>query len=252
VAYRDPKTVCGAGWIEPSDLCCEGEAESIDCDGESSSLVFKWTDEQLILAASNLLYARTCYRYPGVCEQVIYPCLDCCSCNRNPCGCGAYYAIELTSDFPILSVESVTINGVELDSSLYRLDENARVVKTDGLPWPTSNNLGLPLSSGSASEEVVVSYATGREPPVELKMACAELVCELKKACNGGNNCALPAHVRSVARRGVDIEVHDVVQLLAQGLTGNPIIDHALTVHGRCRKARMFDALRSTRNVRHG
>jgi hypothetical protein len=81
-------------------------------------------------------------------------------------------------------------------------------------------------------------------------MACAELVCELKKACNGDASCKLPDHVRSVSRRGVEIEVYDAVQLLAQGLTGNPIIDHALTVYGRCKQSKMFDPTRSHRNIR--
>lgn len=248
MAYVDPKVVC-APWITADKLCCEGSGDLVECDGATTPLTYEWTDDQLILAASNLLFARTCFRYPGVCTRTVWPCLCCSGCGNHPCGCGAYYSINLTSDFPILGVTSITVNGVAVDPSLYRIDENARVVRTDGEEWPTCNNLGLlaPIATG---EEIRVQYTTGREVPIELQMACAELVCELKKACNGDPSCALPAHVRSVTRRGVETEVYDAVALLSQGLTGNPIIDHALTVHGNCRQARMFDPTRVPRNVR--
>lgn len=248
MAYADPKVVC-APWITADKLCCEGGGNLVDCDGTSTPLQYEWSDDDLILAASNLLYARTCYRYPGVCTREVWPCLCCCSCGNHPCGCGAYYAIELTSDFPILSVVSVEVNGVPVNPADYRLDENARIVRTDGERWPECNNLGL-TAPIATSDEVRVTYTTGRDIPVELQMACAELVCELKKACNGDPSCKLPSHVRSVTRRGVEMDVYDVTSLLTQGVTGNPIIDHALTVHGRCGSARMADLTRMPRNVR--
>ena len=248
MAYVDPKVACSP-WITSDKLCCEGSGDVTDCGGESTPLQYAWSDDDLIQAASNLLFARTCFRYPGACEREVWPCLEGCGCQDNPCGCGAYYAIDLTSDYPILDVTSVEINGVALDGSLWRLDENARIVRTDGERWPFCNNLGL-TASVYTDDEVRVSYTTGRIPPVELQMACAELVCELKKACNGDASCKLPDHVRSVSRRGVEIEVYDAVQLLAQGLTGNPIIDHALTVYGRCKQSKMFDPTRSHRNIR--
>ena len=248
MAYADPKVVC-APWITADKLCCEGSGDLVDCDGTTTPLQYEWSDDDLILAASNLLFARTCFRYPGICTRQVWPCVHCGCMVDHPCHCGPYYAIELAADYPILGVTSVTINGVALDPSRYRLDEDARVVRTDGERWPTCNNLGITEGVGY-SEELVIEYTTGRAVPVELQLACAELVCELKKACNGDPNCKLPSHVRNVTRRGVEIEVYDAVQLLAQGLTGNPLIDHALTVHGRCGQARMFDPNRGPRNVR--
>jgi hypothetical protein len=250
VAYVDPKVVC-APWITADQLCCEGGGDLVDCDGTTTPLQYKWTDDQLILAASNLLYARTCYRYPGVCTREVWPCLQCSCASCGPCGCGIYRAIELTSDDPILSIVSVEINGVVVPNTSYRLDEHARVVRTDGERWPSCNNLGL-TADPVGHDEIRIEYTTGRPIPIELQMACAELVCELKKACNGDPSCKLPAHVRSVTRRGVEMEVYDAVALLSQGLTGNPIIDHALTVYGRCGQARMSDITRNQRHVRTG
>lgn len=246
--YVDPKVICSP-WITTAELCCAGGSSVTDCGGAATPLDFKWTDDQLIEMASNLLFARTCFRYPGICTREVWPCLGCDRCDANPCGCGAYYAIELAADYPILSVTDVTVNGVSMNPALYRLDEDARIVKTDGDPWPSCNNLGI-VAGIASSEETIVTYTTGRVPPVELQLACAELVCELKKACNGDASCNLPAHVRSVTRRGVEMEVENVSALLSQGLTGNPLIDHALTVHGRCAQSRMYDPTRDTRRVR--
>jgi hypothetical protein len=247
MAYTDPRVACSP-WITSDRLCCEGGNSTTDCDGVVTPLVYEWSDAELIQSASNMLFARTCFRYPGICSREVWPCIDCCSCS-GPCCCGAYYAIELTSDYPILDVTSVTINGVVENPANYRLDENARIVRTDGEQWPTSNNLGL-TNYATGVDEIRVVYDTGRTPPMELQMACAELVCELKKACSGDPSCSLPSHVKSVTRRGVDYEVNDVVNLLAHGLTGNPIIDHALTLYGNCPKSVMFDAAHYHRNVR--
>ena len=247
--YADPKVVCSP-WITTAELCCAGGSDVTDCGGATTPLDFRWSDDQLIEMASNLLFARTCFRYPGVCTRQVWPCLDCTRCGRSPCGCSSCYdAIELVADFPIIAVTEVLINGVPEDPANYRLDENARLIRTDGDVWPTCNNLGI-IGPYATDDEVVITYTTGRTPPVELQLACAELVCELKKACNGDTSCNLPSHVRSVTRRGLEADIYDASALLAQGLTGNPLIDHALTVHGRCGGAKMYDPARDRTRVR--
>lgn len=233
MAYVDPTVAC-APWTTPDKLCCEGSGDSVDCDGTATPLDFKWDEDQVIAAATNLLFKRTCYRFPGICTRTVIPCI----CAAVVCVCGKReHAIELTSDYPILGIGSVTIKAEGepdnvLPETAYRLDEHSRLVRIDGEPWPL------------CWRDVVVEYTTGREPPIEYQMAAAELACELLKACRG-QKCSLPAHVRSVARRGVEHEVWDVVALLASGLTGNPVIDHVLSAHGPCRRSRMFDPTRA-------
>lgn len=245
--YRDPRVTCEP-WITADQLCCDGAQSVEDCNGDETALSFTWTDAQLIQAASDLLFARTCYKYPGVCTQTVWPCLGCGGCGAHPCGCGAYYAVWLQSDFPILSVDQITIDGVVVDPATYRLEENARIVKTDDEHWPHCNNLGLTAGPTTTSgSELLVTYTSGREAPAALQMAAAELVCELKKACNGDSSCTLPAHVRSVSRRGTSMEIDSVFSLLDSGLTGNLIIDHALYVYGKCPRAQAFDPLKRMR-----
>lgn len=242
MTYRDPRVTCRP-WITADALCCAGTQDRTDCDGDTVTPSYPWTDEQLIQAASNLLFARTCYLYPGLCEETIWPCIGCGGCGHHPCHCGSYNAIELTADYPILEVTNIAINGVTVSSDLWRLDENARIVRTDDEHWPSCNNLGLTAGPIVIGDELTVTYIAGREVPVELQMACAELVCQMKKACNGDPSCQLPDHVREVTRRGVRMERDSIFSLLAVGLTGNIIIDHALSVHGNCMRARGFDPL---------
>jgi hypothetical protein len=241
--YVDPRQVC-APWIAASDLCCD-DATQTECDGSQTALTYKWTDDEIILAACNLLFARTCFRYPGVCSVAAYPCRDCSSCGDGCCGCGPQYRIELPSDYPILEVTAVYLDsGPAMNPALYRLDGDRWLVRLDGEPWPYANSFG---DDTTGIDQFKVEYDTGRDAPQELKMAAAELACELKKACEG-KSCGLPEHVSSVARRGVSYEIQDVTALLSDGLTGNPIIDHALKVHGNCAKiGQAFDPARRSR-----
>ena len=110
-------------------------------------------------------------------------------------------------------------------------------MRFDGNRCPTTNQFGIPCAAGV---EFVLTYTAGRTTPVELAMAAAELACELKKACNGGE-CALPAHVTGLARRGVTMEFSDLTELLKSGSTGLPMVDHAISVHGNCQHATMHD-----------
>lgn len=228
--------VC-APWTTPDKLCCEGGGTTDDCVSGTVPLVYEWSDDQVILAASNILYARTCYRYPGVCTATVWPCVDGCSSAKHPCvRCCRFDAIELPTDYPVITIVDVIEDGVTLAPTDYRLERGNILVRLDGNPWQT-NTFGLPDVSGV---ETTVEYTFGVAPPIELEMAAAALACELKKSCNG-NECALPAHVTSFARRGVAVELTDLAEMLKSGATGIPIVDHALKVHGNCGWSMMYD-----------
>lgn len=221
--------VC-APWTTPDKLCNAGGGTTTDCVDGDVPLVYSWTDEELVMAASNILYARTCFRYPGVCEFSVWPCVvgGCYAQDCHPCvPCGPS-VIVLPSDVPVVSITTITEDGVELDESAYRLERN-RVVRLDGLRWGR-NTFGLP---GVLGVETVVTYTAGVEPPIELQMAAADLAAELKKSCNG-QSCALDPRVSSYARRGVSVELTDLEALLRSGATGIPSVDYALKVHGDC------------------
>lgn len=226
-------------WTTPDKLCCEGDGDTTDCaTGDPVSLVYEWTDEDYILAASNILFARTCFLYPGVCEATVWPCIGC-TCKPHPCACcGTYSAITLPTSFDVIEIVSVEEDGVALDPSAYRVERRNILVRLDGNRWQR-NSFALP---GSECAETTIEYTSGAEPPVELQMAAAELACELKKACNG-QECALPGHVKSVTRRGVEFDLTDLTELLKTGSTGLPMVDYAIQVHGNCPAESFMDPL---------
>jgi len=239
--------VC-APWTTPDKLCNAGGGTTDDCVNGTVPLVYSWDDDELVMAASNILYARTCFMYPGVCEYAVWPCVEG-GCNLETCHpcvpCGPS-VIVLPSDVPVVSITEITEDGVTLDPSAYRL-ERGRVVRLDGLTW-SRNTFGLP---GVLGVETIVTYMAGVAPPIELQMAAADLAAELKKSCNG-QACALDPRVQSFQRRGVTVELTDLEQLLKSGATGIPSVDHALAVHGNCSQgtATMFDTAARYRGQR--
>jgi hypothetical protein len=236
--------VC-APWAAPGDLCCEGGGTIDDCVDGPVALQYKWTDEQLIEAASNLLYARTGFRWPGACSFVVWPCIDDCHSPKHPCvRCCSYSAIQLPTDFLVLSVDAIIEDGVTLDPGDYRLERGNIVTRLDGLRWQR-NSFGLP----DCGVETTVEFTIDGAPPIEGRMAAAALACELKKSCNG-EACALPANVTSFARRGVSVELTDLAEMLKTGATGIPIVDHFLGVWEQVQGATMFDPASGTRGQR--
>lgn len=217
-----------APWAAPSDMCCEGDGTTTDCVEGEVALEYKWTDEQLVTAASDILYARSGFRFPGGCGTfTVWPCIDGCHSPRHPCvSCCRYDAIELPSGYPVISIDSITEDDVELDPDSYRLERGNIVVRLDGSPWQR-NTFGIP---GATGVETIVEFSCGEEAPLVGRMAAAALACELKKSCNG-EGCSLPANVTSFARRGVSVELTDLAEMLKSGATGIPIVDHFLGIY---------------------
>lgn len=214
-------------WATPDQLCCEGDGTTDDCVDGVVALEYVWTDEELILAASNILFARSGYRFGGVCEFTVWPCVDNCHSGNHPCAsCCSVDAVLLPSK-RVVSVTEVSEDGDILDPSAYRLERGNVVVRLDGERWQR-NTFGLPNCSGV---ETTITYMAGTAPPLVGQMAAAALACELKKSCNG-ESCELPANVTSFARRGVDVELIDLSEMLKSGATGIPIVDHFLLVYG--------------------
>lgn len=225
-------------WVLPDQLCCEGDSTATTCDGTDVPLQYIWTDEDYARAASNILFARTCYLFPGACTVSIWPCICGCCLDHpyecSPCVRGSVMTLDGYRPRDI----TIMIDGVELDPSAYRVQNN-KVIRLDGQRWPR-NNFGID-QPGAPGAEVIVTYTYGKEPPVELKIAAAALACEMKLACTDPENCALPSRVTSINRQGVGMTLMDLQQLLMTDKTGIPAVDYALDVHGKCGSDGIFD-----------
>lgn len=243
-----PVELCGPDpWDIAGHLCCDDPADPVDCEtGLPVPLVFPWTDAEIIEAATGILYRQTCRLFPGYCTVTVRPC-GYCSCGHSRCGCGRYVFVDLQDRYPVISVDEVLVDGVIVPPASYRVDDYHRLVRTDGDCWPACNDLTL---DDSEPNTFAVTYTAGRVPPVELRMAAAELACEMKRACNGGD-CRLPRNVTSVNRQGVTMNIDALEASVNGGRTGIPGVDLAVARYDCNRqKARVWHpSLRLPRGV---
>lgn len=133
----------------------------------------------------------------GTCETTVTPCNDsavlcgvCWGSFRN-CGCGTVSEVKLPG--PVNSVTSVTVNGVELDDTDYRIDDYQWLVRIDGGTWPQGDPLDPDVFS--------VTYELGTPPPAGAASVAGMLVCA-RSACTS-NGCKLPRNTTQVSRQGV-------------------------------------------------
>lgn len=165
------------------------------CDGSDCLTAAQRADLQA-WAISDLWEATG--RVFGTCEVTVMPCNDwsviCGACQGSfrSCGCGSVPEVKLPG--PVASVTSVTVDGVELDDTDYRIDDYQWLVRTDGYRWPSSAD---PLDPDSFS----VTYDRGVPPPAGAASVTGMLMCARSACSNSG--CKLPRNTSQVTRQGV-------------------------------------------------
>ena len=144
-----------------------------------------------------------------------------CACP-GACSCAATQEVPIP--FPVASIEEVTIDGVVLAPTAYRLDSwrgIPRLVRTDGGAWPTCQDMDAdPDAVGSFT----ITFRPGRPLPLAGQIAAGDYACELAKACMG-QDCALPQQLASLTRNGIDLEVVDPTTAVEDGRTGIQSVD---------------------------
>jgi hypothetical protein len=144
--------------------------------------------------------------------------LGCGGC-RGTCSCSAVSEVILPS--PVQSVTTVKLDGVAAPTGSYRLDNNRLLVRTDGLQWPSCNNLNL-ADTQAGTWSVTALY--GQPIPKMGEVAMGELACEILKAMRG-EECRLPPGVTQLTRQGVSVSVPDIGSLFRDGKTGLYLVD---------------------------
>lgn len=204
------------------------------------------TDEQKVAAtaaAQELLWSRTGRRL-GSCTAVeSYRVAGGGGCGRpwmddrlvwhNGGRGGECCAIGLWST-PVQTVTTVTVGGVELDPTGYRLEGN-RLMRV-GACWPVVAACDDPVIS--------VEYVWGEPIPDDglAAMAMGEVAIELLHAMCGGP-CKLPSRAVSVSRQGVTVELGSPAEWATSGLLGLPLADALILASnpGRLRqRSRVF------------
>lgn len=176
-----------------------------------------------IYAASEILYELSGHRFPGVCERTVRPCqTDNRWCgvqilsrghiinwggtgwNGYDCGCNPLSEVPLAGT-PVHEITEVKIDGVVIDPSEYRLDNNKWLVAMNGGRWPACQRLDLDdTEDGTWS----VTYTHGRPIPMAGQMAARDLAYEIYKSCiDDEGECELPEGVTRVTRQGLTYEL---------------------------------------------
>jgi hypothetical protein len=120
-------------------------------------------------------------------------------CDNQDCGHLGTAKIVLPG--PVGEVTEVLIDGAALDSSLYRVDNGDELIRLDGEPWPTLQDMLLaPTEAGTFA----VTYLKGVPVDGLGARAAGILACEFGRALSG-LNCALPTSVTSITRQGVSM-----------------------------------------------
>jgi hypothetical protein len=160
----------------------------------------------------------------------------------NVCGgCGGSCSCTLLDEAllpaPTREVVEVRLDGIVMDPSLYRVDENRKLVRTDGQLWPMCQDMALDDSQPGTWS---VTITVGEDVPALARRAVGELAAEFAKDC-AGEECQVPYDVTSLNRQGISLSF------------GNPNvekIDPLIRLLG-LRMVRLFLATYNPGNLRH-
>lgn len=179
--------------------------------------------QEAIETASFTLYKLTGEKYPGVSTSTD---------AITSTGQGSRVRELNLRQKPVLRVESVSVDGVDLAPTDYSLRNNAYLVRKGGTNW-----------SLHPTNEIVVTYTHGTNPPRAGKAAAVRLANELILWYAGDPQCALPERITSVARQGISYTILDSQDFIKQGRTGIYSVDSfiaAVNPDGQRKKPAIF------------
>lgn len=230
-----------ADWITADELPC-------DLTVASEAQI-----DLVIEQATVWLFDATCQQYAGSCVSVIRPLPELNSCvpDRNRYRTDSVDLSEWVTG-PVTDVLEVRVAGDIVDPTNYTLMNQRWFVPqrpTTGdpalIPWPLQDYEYA--DGGERSWTIEVEH--GAAPPAPLKMACAELACQLLRR-QLGEECDLPDNATSITRGGVTVSL----QARAEGKIGLPLVDAQVERYGcdQTRLRRMYDPARPWVEVRPG
>lgn len=206
---------------EPFDQDETGEVKT-KFEDMAKWFLWSWTKRMFGTTTSWLRPDESCDRPPTY--QYLPPVLSwplCCGVCRQ-CGCSCDSLTSLWLSVPVEEVKSIVIEGDVLAPDQYRLEGGHRLIRLDGKPWPSFQNITVGTDQpGGWGIEVVVGTAV----PTGGRIAAAILACELALAACNDKQCRLPQRVTSITRQGVAMTMLDDFEGLQKGRTGIWLID---------------------------
>lgn len=214
---------CTVPWL--ADVSCDPGWSEYEAGVQERALALAWDTLRWLTAGrvgSCQVEDRPCLDHPcDVCEtgwmypQIVNGTWVNRACGTSGCACRVHEVLLPSAAV----VNEVWVDGVLLNSSEYRLDRSNRLVRTDGLPWPSCANAHAERDEPGS---FVVLYVPGIEPGLAGEMAAGVLASEYAKACTG-SKCRLPSSVTSITRQGVSLTMTEGV--FAGGVTGIREVD---------------------------
>lgn len=147
--------------------------------------------------------------------------MNACGCAGDGCSCTKVEEVWLPGT--VGRIDSVVLDGVTLPTTAYRVDNNNRLVRTDGGTWPVCQDMNLDSGVGT----FIVTYLDGNEVDGVGAYVGGILAAEFAQACIGGD-CSLPANVQSLTRQGVTLEMDP--EMFQGGMTGNRTVDSYIRI----------------------
>lgn len=123
----------------------------------------------------------------------------------------------------VAEVWQIKQDGVLLPVDAYRVDNDNRLLRTDGLGWPSCQNM---IADVDEPGTLAVWYIPGVPIDAAAQWAAGVMTCEFAKACSGGK-CRLPSAVTSIARQGISMDIPS--GMFPDGMTGIREVDAFLT-----------------------
>lgn len=158
-------------------------------------------------AATDFLYARSGRRF-RLHDAVVRP---------NQSGWCGSDGTEIDLPSPVVAGSVVvTIDGVVLSTSAYKLYDGHLLVRTDGDFWPLSSSLSSPSGTDWS-----IAFTVGEAPWMSGVLACRELAIHVALALSGKPS-KIPARATSLSRGGVSIN------LMRGSKTGIALVDDFL------------------------
>lgn len=153
----------------------------------------------------------------GIFPRIVNGCWVNSVCGQGGCSCPPLCEILFPGE--VAKVCRVTIDGVDLQVDQWRVDDNHRLVRTDGECWPSCQDMSLPPDHPNT---MMITYMPGILPNTAGLYAAGTLACEYAKLCSGGK-CRLPSGVTNLVRQGVSMQMNEAQ--FPGGLTGIPEVD---------------------------
>lgn len=145
-----------------------------------------------------------------------------CGCT-TPCSCTYVPQVELPG--PVGRVDAVTVDGVALDPTSYRVDNANQLVRVDGGHWPRCQDMAADCDEVGT---FCVTYVRGHAASGLASYIAGVLALEYSKACTGGK-CRLPSGVTQVVRNGLTFEMGS--EAFENGLTGIREVDNFVAAY---------------------